>query len=151
MGFGLVIGFIGNFNTQLVTTHKDWCSQSWSSLLCLVKSSNSGCSSAPRLTFSQAGGHLTPTSYSPDFCLRSVSQLTRNCSWPLLYSLGTDHTENTDLLLLVACLLQPSHDGAVASNGSICRAVPYQRLSLLASQFWLSDMPQYIYIHIIKL
>jgi hypothetical protein len=50
---------------QLVNTrhkslsHTDECSQSLSSLRCWVTFSNSGCSSAPGLTSSQAGGHLT--------------------------------------------------------------------------------------------
>jgi hypothetical protein len=82
------IGFIGLLNTQLVTTlyrslpHKDKCSQSQSSRLCLVTSSNSGRSSTP--------GHLIPTSYSG---------LCRNGSWSSLYSFGMDRTENTATII----------------------------------------------------
>jgi hypothetical protein len=37
-------------------------------------------------------------------------------------------------------------------NGPVCRDIPGQHLSLLASQFWLSaDMPQHIYTHTHKL
>jgi hypothetical protein len=43
-------------------SHKDCCSESQSSVLCLVKSSNSAF--APCLMTSQAGGHLTSSSYS---------------------------------------------------------------------------------------
>jgi hypothetical protein len=52
----------------------------------------------------------------------------------------------TALLLLRACVLgyHVTATGALRINRRVCRAVPYQRLSLLASQFWLSaDMPQY--------
>jgi hypothetical protein len=79
VGFGLVIGFIGHFNPQLMITphrsllHTDWCSQLWSSLRCLVTSSNSGRSSASGLTSSQTGGHLTPTSYSSN-CVSGLSR-----------------------------------------------------------------------------
>jgi hypothetical protein len=67
--------WIGERITQLVTTlykslsHTDWCSQSRSSLLCFVTSSNSGHSSAS----SQAGGHLTPTSYSSNYRLNTMA------------------------------------------------------------------------------
>jgi hypothetical protein len=61
---------------------------SQSSLLSLVMSFNSGRSSASRLTFSQAGGHLTPTSYSSNCCLRTISRMTHNGSQSSLYSLG---------------------------------------------------------------
>jgi hypothetical protein len=44
--------------------HTNQCSQWLSSPRSLVAASNSRSSSAPRLTPSQAGGHLTPTSYS---------------------------------------------------------------------------------------
>jgi hypothetical protein len=75
-GFWLVIVCIGRFNTQLVATlykslsHKDWRSQSRSSLRCLVAASNIGRSSAPGLTSTQAGGHLTLTSYFSNYRLR---------------------------------------------------------------------------------
>jgi hypothetical protein len=45
---------------------------SLSSLLCSVKSSNNGRSSAPGLTSSQAGGHLTPSSCSSNFLFRTL-------------------------------------------------------------------------------
>jgi hypothetical protein len=45
-------------------SYKNMCSRSRSSLHCLVTSSNSGCSSASRLTSSQGGDHFPPTSYS---------------------------------------------------------------------------------------
>jgi hypothetical protein len=57
-------------------SHEHLCSNSRSSLRCLVTSPNSGRFSASGLTFSQAGGHLTPNSYSSD----SVSGLFRNQS-----------------------------------------------------------------------
>jgi hypothetical protein len=78
---------------HLVTTlykslsHKKQCFQSRSSLLRLVASSRIGRSSAPGITSSQAGGHLTPTSH-PSNC--------RLGSWASLYIPGKDHTENTD-------------------------------------------------------
>jgi hypothetical protein len=77
-GFGLVIGFIWHSSsswlhfTNHYLSHKDQCSQSRSSLRCLVTSSNSGCSSAYGLTSSQAGGHLTPNSYSSNWRLTQV-------------------------------------------------------------------------------
>jgi hypothetical protein len=61
--FGSVIGFIvHSYSAWLHFTHKDLCSQSLSSLRCLVAASNSEISSAVWLTSSQADGHLTPTS-----------------------------------------------------------------------------------------
>jgi hypothetical protein len=102
--------------TQNVTTlykplsPTDWCSQSWSSLCCLVAASNGGRSLfsefpnrpwlqlpaatlnwltacrlswlADRLIHRWAGGYLTTTSYSSG-------------SWSALYSLGMDTTGNT--------------------------------------------------------
>jgi hypothetical protein len=95
-GFGLVIGFIGHFNIQIVTTykwlsHRDECYQSRSSQLCLVMSSNSGRFSAPGLTSLQDGGHLSPPSYSSNCRLKTFSQ------WQLvsLCSFRTNRTENT--------------------------------------------------------
>jgi hypothetical protein len=52
-------------------SHKDYFSQSRSSVRYLVTSSNDGLSSVPRLTSSQTGGHLTPTSYSCNCHLNS--------------------------------------------------------------------------------
>jgi hypothetical protein len=77
---------------QLVTTlhkslsHTDQCSQSWSSLCCLVTSSNSGRSSTLGLA---AISHQTPT------LLTAISGLSHNGSWSSLYNPGTNHTENT--------------------------------------------------------
>jgi hypothetical protein len=98
MKFGLLIRVNELLNTQHVTTlykslsYKAWCSQSQSSLRCLVMSSDSRRSSAPGLASLQAGGHLTPTSYSSDCHLRTMSA---NGSWSALYILGTDPTEKT--------------------------------------------------------
>jgi hypothetical protein len=95
MRFGLVIGVNELLNTHLVTTlykslsHKDWCSQSQSSLPCLVMSSNSRRSSTPGLASLQAGGHLTPTSY---YHLRTMLS---NGSWSALYILSRDPTEKS--------------------------------------------------------
>jgi hypothetical protein len=51
-------------------SHKDLCSRSrW-----LVATSNGGRSSAPGSTSSQAGGHLTPTSYSSNCRLQTLSE-----------------------------------------------------------------------------
>jgi hypothetical protein len=76
--------------TQLVTTphksllHTDQYSQScWA-----VTASNGERSSASGLTSSQAGDHLTPTSYSQCGLARLVQTA-------LLYSPGTDRVENT--------------------------------------------------------
>jgi hypothetical protein len=52
--------------------------------------SNTGHSSAPRLMSWQADSHLTPTFYSS-----VVSRLSHIGSWPSLYSLSMDYTENT--------------------------------------------------------
>jgi hypothetical protein len=64
-----------------------------------VTSSNSGRSSAPGFTFSQAGGHLTPTSHA---LLPLVSVLSPNGSLSSLYSIGTDRTENVSFI--IACM-----------------------------------------------
>jgi hypothetical protein len=58
-------------------SHKDKCPQIRSSLRCLVTSTKSGRSSAAGLTSSQAGGHLTPTSYSSNFRLRTPAEQSR--------------------------------------------------------------------------
>jgi hypothetical protein len=71
-----------------LSSHKGQSSQSQSSLLCLVTSSNSQHSSTPRLTTSQVGGLLTPTSYPSE-----VSGLSHNGSRSS-YCLSTDHIEN---------------------------------------------------------
>jgi hypothetical protein len=120
-GLGLVIGFIGLLNTQLVTTlynslsHTDCCSQSRSSLRCLVTSSNSECPSAPWLTSPQAGDHITPTSSCSDYPLRT--QLV------LVYIASSRTVQRTplptSLLLLCECLLRP-----FPNSGRVCRPVP---------------------------
>jgi hypothetical protein len=51
-------------------------------LHCLATASNSGLSSAPRFTSSQAGGHLTPNSYTSDFSRLSRNQV-KVLSWSL--------------------------------------------------------------------
>jgi hypothetical protein len=49
---------------------------------CLTTSSNIGRSSASELTSYQSGGHLTPTSYSSNYPLKSFSSVGRlNCCW----------------------------------------------------------------------
>jgi hypothetical protein len=60
--------------TTLCTTvsSRDQYSQLLSSLRCLGTSSDSERSSAHGLTSSEAGGHLTPTSYSSDCRLRTL-------------------------------------------------------------------------------
>lgn len=72
---------------------------------CWITSSNTGRSSAPRLTSSQVRSHLTPSSCSSNCCLKTLSH---NCSWQSLYSLGNDHTQNTDAnnTSIVVCLLR---------------------------------------------
>jgi hypothetical protein len=141
MGFGLVTGFIEHFNTHLVITfyrplsHTDWCSQSQSSLHCLVTSSNSGRSSAPWLTFWQAGGQLTTTSYSSVISTLSLNsslhsrlghlrEQSRAVAYGHLMAYGpcfivsAQTAQKTSFptahLLLHACLLRPSHDGYLA-------------------------------------
>jgi hypothetical protein len=71
-----------------VTTHykslsyTDQCSQSRSSLRCLVAASNSGRSSASGLTSMQARGHLAPTSYSGHAIALAVTlRLPRAAAW----------------------------------------------------------------------
>jgi hypothetical protein len=76
--FGLIIRFIGLLYTQLVTTlykslwHRLECSQSQTSLRCLVTSPNSGRSSAPGITSLQVGGRFTQTSYSSNWILKAI-------------------------------------------------------------------------------
>jgi hypothetical protein len=63
--FGFITGFIGYFDTQLMTkiyrsiSQTNQSSQSQSLLRCLVTSSNIGRSSASGVTSSQAGGNLS--------------------------------------------------------------------------------------------
>jgi hypothetical protein len=64
-------------------------------------------------TNSQAGGHLTRTSYSSHCRLKTKKS---NGSWPSLYSIGTDHTENT-----------ASSSSSVIACVSVA-AITYQRL-----------------------
>jgi hypothetical protein len=64
----------------------------------LITDSNSEHSSAPGLTSSQAGDHLTPTSYSS-----VISKLSRNGSYSSLYSPCTDRRENVSSI--IACSL----------------------------------------------
>jgi hypothetical protein len=76
---GFWIDLLDTRDTQLVTTLYKSVTQrlvcsSRSSLLCLIMFSNSGRSSASGLTSSQAGGHLTPTSYSSHCRLRTLLQ-----------------------------------------------------------------------------
>jgi hypothetical protein len=57
-----------NYTSQITITHRQ--------VLCLVTSSSSGPFSACGLTSSQAGGHLTPNSYSSDCRLSGLRILT---------------------------------------------------------------------------
>jgi hypothetical protein len=77
-GFGLLIGFIGPFNIQLVTTiyksqsHRNHFSQSWSSRRRLVAASTVDLPLLAGSIFRQAGGHLTPTYYSSNGRLKTL-------------------------------------------------------------------------------
>jgi hypothetical protein len=75
-GVGISNRFYWTLKQHVITFYKSLplASQSRSSLRCLVAASNSGRSSAPGLTSSQAGGHLTPTSFSSNCRLRTTSQ-----------------------------------------------------------------------------
>jgi hypothetical protein len=103
---------------QLVTTlykslsHTDLYSQSRSSLHGLVAASNNGRSSAPGLTSSQAGGHLTPKSYSSNCRLKTVSQC-----WLLLViqPRHAPHRKHRFQQLLHCCVLYSRYLSIVVS------------------------------------
>jgi hypothetical protein len=95
--------WIGNriYWTQLVSTLYKWLShkhysRSRSSLRCLVTSSNSGRSFASGITSSQAGGHLTPTSYCS------------NCRLKTIYSESESQLLQYWLFIAHQCVLVPS-------------------------------------------
>jgi hypothetical protein len=106
--------------------------------------------------------HCVPFSSSPTtrraivevFDPASIQDHTCNGKWSMLYSLGTDHTENTasngsSIVTFVSVAAVKwwlvSH---CLATGIFREPFPGQRLSLLASQFWLSaDMPQYYIYH----
>jgi hypothetical protein len=62
--------------------------------------------------------------------------LSRNVSWSLLYSFGTDRTENT--ASIIACLLRRSHDG--------CWAIAVQRSCANSADFTVQAFSRYVYI-----
>jgi hypothetical protein len=95
----------------LVTTlykslsHTDQCSQSWSSLLCCVVSSNSGCPSASGLTSSQAGGCLkTNFSCHVDPHDAATGQTQRITPLPTVLLLLHDVTAVAERCLFCHCL-----------------------------------------------
>jgi hypothetical protein len=125
MGSGLVNGFIKHFYTQLVTRsncsaipnshsaiHYSTHLTSFLSLLYLDwlspgNSFHAVASSASVFTPLLTGNCLTPNSLlQPPTLLTDISRLLSNGSWPLLYSLGTDHTQNnaSDSSSVVACV-----------------------------------------------
>jgi hypothetical protein len=122
-GVGLVIRF--NENLQNVTTNNYGAISNSHTLqfttACTVFSVccvfTSGRSPASGFTFSQAGGHLTPSSYFSNCRLKTRHS---NGSWPSLSSLGTHRIENTfqKFYCCVRVLLQslPNNGHCLQSN-----------------------------------
>jgi hypothetical protein len=121
--------FTDHFNAQLVTTFCRSLSHRlvfsitvFTALLCSVFQQRAFLSfweSLPR--------RLTAITKQPSCLLPVVSGHSRNGSGSSLYRFETDRTENTSSVTPLFRVTQP-----LPSNGSVCRAVPYQRLYLLA-------------------